>query len=256
MNDFIYKEVLSEIKNNYRPKWTKSDIEKMNGISTISTMSTSRMNAILETIRYVEKKNIPGDLVECGVYMGGNIALSIGEMKRLNINRSFWAYDTFSGVPKNELIDNDTHILMNHEGSGDSIESRYVDDKWCYCDFDEVKQNVLEHTRHQTEYKYNSEEIKDVVNEKVIYVKGSVIDTIPETLPEQISFIRLDMDIAAPTKHTLEHIWDLIPVGGVIHIDDYNMFSGVHKVVDEFFDDKFVYTQEIDDCAISIVRLS
>jgi O-methyltransferase len=256
MNDFIYKEIYSEIKNNYRSNWTKSDIERMRGMSTISTMSTSRMNAILETIRYVKKKNIPGDLVECGVYMGGNIALSIGEMKRLDINRSFWAYDTFSGVPKNELIDNDTHIPMNKEGSGESVESRYVDDKWCYCDLDEVNQNVLECTKNQTNYKYNNEETKDIIDDIVIYVEGSVIDTIPKTLPEQISFIRLDMDIAAPTKHTLEHIWDLIPIGGVIHIDDYNMFSGVHEVVDEFFDDKFIYTQEIDDCAISIVRLS
>lgn len=45
MNDFIYKEIYSEIKNNYRSKWTKSDIGKMMEISTISTMSTSRMNA-------------------------------------------------------------------------------------------------------------------------------------------------------------------------------------------------------------------
>tara|TARA_B110000858_G_C17653121_1_gene403653 strand:+ start:99 stop:848 length:750 start_codon:yes stop_codon:yes gene_type:complete len=247
----------SEITNDYRTTWSLNYIKKMRALDPISTMSTSRIVAILETIKYIENKNIPGDLVECGVYMGGNIALSVGYMNELGItNRSFWAYDTFSGVPKNELVENDRHMLSNNIGTGSSVEERYVDDKWCYCDLDEVKQNVLEHTRWQTENEYNSEEIKDVVNEKVIYVKGSVIDTIPETLPEQISFIRLDMDIAVPTKHTLGHIWDLIPVGGVIHIDDYNMFSGVHKVVDEFFDDKFVYTQEIDDCAISIVRLS
>jgi len=243
----------SEITNNYRTTWSTHYIKKMRGISPISTMSTSRIVAILEAIKYIENKNIPGDLVECGVFMGGNIALSVGYMSELGIiNRSFWAYDTFSGVPKNELVENDRQIIDNS-----IVEKQYKDDKWCYCELEEVKQNVLEHTRMQTgERKYNSEEIKDVINEKVIYVKGSVIDTIPETLPEQISFIRLDMDIAVPTEHTLEHIWDLIPVGGVIHIDDYNMFSGVHKVVDEFFDNKFVYTQEIDDCAISIVRLS
>ena len=254
MNDFVYKEIYSEIKNNYRSNWTKSDIEKMMAISSISTMSTSRMNAILEAIRYIKKKNIPGDFVECGVYMGGNIALTVSEMNALDINRSFWAYDTFSGVPKNELIENDTHIIMNSEGPGESVESRYFDDKWCYCDLDEVKQNVLIISKELIHC--SDETIKDIVNEKVTYVEGSVIDTIPAILPEQISFIRLDMDIATPTKHTLEHIWDLIPVGGVIHIDDYNMFSGVHEVVDAFFEDKFVYTQEIDDCAISIVRLS
>ena len=46
-----------------------------------------------------------------------------------------------------------------------------------------------------------------------------------------------------------------MPVGAIVQIDDYNSFGGVHKVVDEFFHDKFIYKQEIDYTAITILKM-
>ena len=44
-------------------------------------------------------------------------------------------------------------------------------------------------------------------------------------------------------------------IGASLHIDDYNMFNGVHQVVDEFIKDKPHYMHEIDYTAVSIVKL-
>lgn len=244
----------SELNNLFRRNWTREDLSKMYTISPISTMSSSRMQAILDAIRYVNEKDIPGDIVECGVFLGGNIALTIAEMYTLGMKQKFWAYDTFEGVPKSELIADDREIEIHSSGPGESVTRWYdEEERWCYCSLENVKENVSDVVTKLLPDMYDASNLMD---KNVNFVVGSVLDTMPKTLPKQIAFVRLDMDIAVPTKHALEHIWDLIPVGGVIHVDDYNMFGGVHKVVDEFFKDKLVYIQEIDYASSSIVRLS
>jgi O-methyltransferase len=250
------KEPHSELNNLFRRNWTREDLTTMYTITPISTLSTSRMQAVMDSMRHVWRRNIPGDIVECGVFMGGNVALCLSEMAKLNItDKKFWAYDTFDGVPKSELIDTDREIELHSEGLGNSVETWYdEEDHWCRCPLEKVELNV-ENILGQLlpdEFEYTPE---GYIYKKVNYIKGSVIETIPDQLPDQIAFARLDMDIAAPTKHALPYVWDRLAVGGVIHIDDYNMFGGVHEVVDEFLADKLVYTQEIDYAAISIVKV-
>ena len=247
------KEPHSELNNLFRRNWLRKDLTAMYTVAPISTMSTSRMQAVMDAVRHVSKNNIEGDIVECGVFMGGNIALCVAEMFNNGLmKRKFWAYDTFEGVPKSELSDSDREIEIHMEGLGDSVEKWYDEkDKWCFCNKSAVELNVIE-TLDQL---IPDVMAKDIHDKLTVYVDASVIDTIPETLPEKIAFIRLDMDIATPTAHALPHIWERLSVGGVLHIDDYNMFGGVHDVVNEFFADKKVYMQEIDYTAIAIVKV-
>lgn len=243
----------SEIHNLFRRNWTRADLNTMYAINHISTMSTSRMQAVMDGIRHVKKNKIEGDLVECGVFRGGNIALGVKEMVELELtDRTFWAYDTFTGVPKTELSEIDREIEQHSAGVGASVEKWYLaDDTWCFCDEDNVRDNVIA-TLGTLLPDMNSQ---DLVNKYTKFIKGSVIDTIPDTLPNKISFIRLDMDIAVPTEHTLPYIWEKMSIGASLHIDDYNMFNGVHQVVDEFIKDKPHYMHEIDYTAVSIVKL-
>jgi O-methyltransferase len=240
----------SELNSVLRAHWPHRVRHRIRCIERMSTMSTSRVYAIFEAMDHIDRCGIPGDVVECGVYMGGNIALFACDIWDRSLDKMVWAYDTFSGVPADELDAIDTERNTDRP-PGTHVSQRYMNDRWCSCDLDQVRTNVS----------VAVSEILDgtdaaVVTGSIRYVAGSVLDTIPESMPDAISFIRLDMDIAKPTKHVLEHVWPRLSVGGVMHIDDYQSFNGVHQVVDDFFDGKMVYMQEIDYTAISIVRIA
>ena len=241
----------SELIYGGRSHWHASVWQKINSIDSISTMSVSRAYAIIETIEHIIKKNIPGDMMECGVFKGGNIALFAYEAWEKGLDKTVWAYDTFSGVPYAELESIDTELYSDRL-AGTSVTDRYVNDRWCSCDIAQVKSNIDNALSVLCDGSINIE----TITQRIRYISGSVLDTIPRDLPDTISFVRLDMDIAQPTRHALNHIWPRLSVGGVIHVDDYNCFEGVHQVIDSFFSDKAVYMQEIDYTATAIVRIS
>ena len=51
--------------------------------------------------------------------------------------------------------------------------------------------------------------------DKVVFVKGPVENTIPATLPESISLLRLDTDWYSSTKHEIEHLYPRLSMHGV-----------------------------------------
>ncbi len=63
---------------------------------------------------------------------------------------------------------------------------------------------------------------------------GPVEETIPAGAAEAIALLRLDTDWYASTRHELEHLYDRVPSGGVVIIDDYDYWDGSRKAVDEF----------------------
>ena len=63
-----------------------------------------------------------------------------------------------------------------------------------------------------------------------------VEDTIPNTIPEKISILRLDTDFYESTKHELEHLFPRLVKNGVLIIDDYGHWEGAKKAVDDYLD--------------------
>ena len=73
-------------------------------------------------------------------------------------------------------------------------------------------------------------------------VKGDITKTIPDYVrkhPElRISLLNLDTDIYEPAVTVLEHLYPKIVKGGILILDDYGVFPGETKAVDEFFEKK------------------
>ena len=67
--------------------------------------SAERMYALWEATRYVLRRNIPGALVECGVWRGGS-AMTMAHVVR-DSPRELWLYDTFEGMPEPATGDRD-----------------------------------------------------------------------------------------------------------------------------------------------------
>ena len=57
---------------------------------------------LIKSLHYINKNMIEGDIVECGIWRGGNLFLAkkVQEKYYNNIKRSLYGYDTFEGMPE------------------------------------------------------------------------------------------------------------------------------------------------------------
>ena len=85
-------------------------------------------------------------------------------------------------------------------------------------------------------------------------LSSAEISCLPENVPEQIAFLRLDTDIYEPTIHQLEILYPKLCSGGILHIDDYGHCPGVMKAVDEYFNNKDVWLHRVDYTCRLIIK--
>lgn len=74
--------------------------------------------------------------------------------------------------------------------------------------------------------------------QRIHYVKGPVEETIPDHAPNEIAILRLDTDWYESTKHELTHLYPRISDAGILIIDDYGVWQGARKAVDEYLADE------------------
>jgi hypothetical protein len=208
-------------------------LEKFIEIVTPYTMtSVERITSLYESLEYIRNNNIDGDIVECGVWKGGNI---LGCMEYLNyykINKKVYLYDTFSGMTDAQDFD------KSHDGdSGSNWVGR------CDCDIDEVKSNL-------SKSKYPKKNIK--------FIQGDVLNTLDkkENLPSKISLLRLDTDWYESTKKEMNVLYPLLVNNGVLLVDDYGHWEGSKKAVDEYFSENGLdfNFEKIDYTCIKFVK--
>lgn len=175
--------------------------------------SPERISAVVEAVRYVEARDVPGDFVECGVWKGGS---SMAAALAFRSPRPFHLFDTFEGMAPPDEVDQRYDGAAAKTLFADKAKS---DSAWCYSPLDEVKANM-----GATGYAG-----------PVHYIKGKVEDTIPDHAPERIALLRLDTDWYESTRHELAHLYPRISPGGVLIIDDYGYWKGARRAVDEYF---------------------
>jgi hypothetical protein len=183
--------------------------------------SIERMYALYTATRYVVANGVVGDFVECGVWRGGSVMLMALTLLRLSrTDRMLRLYDTFAGMtpPSSEDVQEmsgrpASDILTEHEKSDD-------DPFWGLA-----SRGVVEENLRRTGYP----------PDRVHFVEGDVLTTLPANAPPQIALLRLDTDWYASTRHALEHLYPRIAPGGVLIIDDYGYWRGARKATDEYF---------------------
>lgn len=175
--------------------------------------SKQRLFSLYQAVRYIDKSNIEGDIVECGVWRGGSSMMAALASTK-NEGRKLYLYDTFEGM--NEPTDNDVNMI------GEAAEGTWQGRDKCEAEIEEVKKNM-------TLTNYPSQNIK--------YIAGMVEDTIPNTIPDKIAILRLDTDWYESTYHELVHLYPKLVKGGVLIIDDYGHWQGAKKAVDQYFEE-------------------
>jgi len=188
-----------------------------------SMTSPERMYSLYKATEYVLKNNIPGDFVECGVWRGGSSMLVAQMLASRNVkDRKIYLYDTFEGMSEPGTDDVDIHGAHASKIMAEAVNEKETS-VWCLADLHDVQQNMA-HT--------------GFAENLIVYVKGKVEDTIPQTMPKnEIALLRLDTDWYESTKHELTHLYPKLIKAGVLIIDDYGHWEGCRKAVDEFFGD-------------------
>lgn len=180
----------------------------------------------IRAIRHVEAEGIAGDIVECGVWRGGNLVIAGRMRAALGFDRTIWAYDTFAGMtaptdhdfkPVKEL---DVREKFAELDRGDHNE-------WCMASLEEVQANFAA--------RGGGGALKTV--------KGPVQETLldPANLPERIAVLRLDTDFYDSTKIEMEVLYPRLASGGVLIVDDYGEWAGARRAVDEYFAGRHVW---------------
>lgn len=206
--------------------------------SKFSMTSKIRQYALLNLLDYIFKKNIEGDMVECGTWLGGNLIIFDHLKKKYNSKKKIFAYDTFVGMPRPTNNDKDFEgksFLNNFE----DLNKRYYSNKKFNLNI--VKKNLL----------LNKVDLK-----KIKFIKGKVEDTLKnkENLPSKISILRLDTDWYESTNASLYQLYSKLVKGGILIIDDYGWNSGCKKATDNFFKKKDVSFFRIDHESIFLIK--
>lgn len=77
------------------------------------------------------------------------------------------------------------------------------------------------------------------ITKKIELIKGDIIQTIPQYIKShpklKISLLNLDTDIYEPAVTILENLYPRISKGGILILDDYKVFPGETKAVNDYF---------------------
>ncbi len=195
--------------------------------------SDERMYSVFQASRYLAQAAIEGDVVECGVWRAGSSMMAALTLlaDEPNSDRRFWLYDTFEGMPAPGEHD----VGLHGENAAAEWERNQREDinEWCYAPLEEVRANMLG---------------TGLGGERLELVQGTVEETIPSRIPEQISLLRLDTDWYESTYHELVHLFPRLSRGGVLILDDYGHWEGVRKAVDRYLNEQQIHLllQRID----------
>lgn len=226
------KELASRLLPRRAAVWTRRAIEHVlpppdldaherelcEAVGPFTMTSPERIVSLEKAVRYVVENELPGSIVECGVWRGGSMMVVARTLLALGVRRELWLYDTFEGMPQPSDVD----VSWRGTSAADVLEATERErgfNVWCIADEADVRANVS-----STGYPL----------ETVHFVRGKVEETIPTRMPERIALLRLDTDWYESTRHELEHLYPRLVPGGVLIIDDYGYWRGARKAVDEY----------------------
>ncbi|MFS0738520.1 TylF/MycF/NovP-related O-methyltransferase [Sphingomonas sp. 1P06PA] len=197
-----------------------------------------RLWSFAQAMRHAASAGIAGDIVECGVWRGGNLILAALMRERLGLKGEIWGFDTFEGMSAPLPLDQKSHRTDTAQETFDRLKrDDHVD--WCYAPIDEVRANLR----------------REVGDAPVRLVAGKVEDTltIPDNIPDRIAVLRLDTDFYESTRAELETLYPRLSPGGVLIVDDYGEWAGAKQAVDEYFSGQKPWLHYVDrSCRLMI----
>jgi len=181
--------------------------------NAFSMIGAARMRNFRVLIERIISNKIPGDIVETGVWRGGASILARAVLAAYGIqDRRVILADSFEGLPP---PDKD-----RYPADAGSLFHQYPE---LAVSEDKVRSNF---------------EKFGLFDEQVILLKGWFKNTMPLVPSDQIAILRLDGDLYESTILPLTHLYDKVPAGGWIIVDDYECVPACKLAVQDFLSER------------------
>ncbi|MGH2841706.1 MAG: TylF/MycF/NovP-related O-methyltransferase [Solirubrobacteraceae bacterium] len=171
----------------------------------------ARLDSLQRCVEDVIDADVPGDLIEAGVWRGGASIFMRGVLKARGVtDRVVWACDSFEGLP--------------------APDPRYPPDTgaiWHW--WKPLSVSLEEVTAHFARY--------GLLDDNVRFVKGWFEDTLPGLHDRRWALIRLDGDMYRSTTDALTHLYPNLSPGGYLVIDDYGGVDACRQAVHDYRDE-------------------
>ena len=200
---------------------TKKELRIVEEVAPYTMTSGKRITQTIRAVRDLDANNIPGDIVECGVWKGGQIISAW--LANNKTKRNFWLFDTFEGMTEPTVHDHKVNELNVVSHARLSRKAKNGFDQWCRAEIGEVSENV---------FKY-------IPPHQCNFIKGPCEQTLldPNNIPKSIALLRLDTDWYESTLQEILTLWPRLNVGGYMVLDDYHSWRGSKKAFHEAFGD-------------------
>ena len=179
-----------------------------------------RLDSLQACIEAVLRDEVPGDLIETGVWRGGASIFMRGVLASADVtDRKVYVADSFRGLPApkpglHAADHRDEHHRM----------------KYLAVSQDEVRANF---------------ERYGLLDEQVVFLEGWFSDTLPAAPIAKLAILRLDGDMYESTIDALNSLYPKLSPGGYCIIDDY-LLRGCRAAVDDYRRDHAI-TESIED---------
>lgn len=156
-----------------------------------------RLTSLQRCVETALTDNVPGDLVECGVWRGGASILMRAVLHAYgDETRRVWLADSFEGLPRPDT-------------------ENYKADKWMRFF---VSSPIL--AVSESEVRENFERY-GLLDDQVRFLPGWFKDTLHDAPIDRIAVLRLDGDLYESTIQALDGLYPRLSPGGFCIIDDY-----------------------------------
>ena len=180
------------------------------------TMVKNRnLRTLYDLVDQVNRSQIPGDIVECGVWNGGSAAImgavSMGEPFQKEL-RTIWLFDSFEGLPPPGEKDG-------------NLEKQNYFPGW-------NKGNVRLVREVFEKIGYPSGKLK--------IVPGWFDETLIREPIKDIVILHIDADWYESVKTVLEMLYNRVVPGGFVVLDDYGLWPGCGRAVSDYFSENHI----------------
>jgi O-methyltransferase len=167
----------------------------------------ARLRNVRRCVENVLSADVPGDLIEAGVWRGGVTILMRGILAAHRVtDRSVWVADSFRGLPPPdpERYPADKDDELHREAP-------------LAVSVDEVRENFSRY---------------GLLDDQVRFLEGWFRETLPTVRDRTWAVVRLDGDMYESTMDGLRNLYPGLAVGGYLIVDDYALPACAEAVHD------------------------
>ena len=182
-----------------------------------------RLESVQEMLENIFTDNIPGDVMEAGVWRGGMSIFMRGVILAHNEGHARLSFvcDSFRGLPASSLPED--------------LAQTWNDNLFLEVSADTVKRNF---------------EAFGITDRNIVIVKGFFAQSMPQLRAlvgeRTFSLLRLDGDMYESTVDVLYQFYDKLSLGGYVIIDDYSEGFPARAAVNDFLQVHGIATLPVD----------